>query len=69
MPMRGRISNAVSAGPARSKSRAKKAGAVSSALKPAMQVTFSATLGNRRNTAAVMMPSVPSEPIMRSLRS
>ena len=63
------ISKAVSAGPACSSARAKKAGAVSSALRPAMQVTRSTGFGNRRSTAAVMMPSVPSEPMIRSLRS
>ena len=67
--MRGMISNAVSAGPAWPRARAKKAGAVSSALKPAMQVTRSTGLGKSRSTAAVMMPSVPSEPMIRSLRS
>ena len=52
-----------------SKARAKNSGAVLSAFRPAMQVTFSAILGKRRRTAAVMIPSVPSEPMMRSLRS
>ena len=36
---------------------------------PANAVTVSAGLGKSRNTAAVMMPSVPSEPMKRSLRS
>ena len=67
--MRGISSKAVSIGPALSKARLKSWPAASRLSQAANTVATSAGLGNSLSEAAVMTPSVPSEPISRLLRS
>ncbi len=69
MPMRGISSKVVSARPEASRAAAKKRAAWSRLSKPPMAVARSAGRGASLSTAAVMMPSVPSEPMKRSFKS
>ena len=62
-------SKAVRLWPALSWTKPKRASAVSGSARATKAVAFSAGLGKSLRTAAVMMPSVPSEPMNRSFRS
>ncbi len=69
MPKRGISSNAVSREPTRSRIRVNSSSAFSGPSNEQKAVSCASGLGNSFSVAAVMMPSVPSAPTSRSLRS